>query len=184
MVAPCSKLAPAPTTSRRRCSWVFEGALGNSGPAAGGLRYRSRFQTAAAQGQFMKRKGWGGDGLVPAPFILKTAVQPQMNTDGHGFAAYCRATPPHPQGERLRRGRLSVHLCLSVVSALQLPFLGSNHVMECAIEHTWRRLPSAATALRRGNRLGLETEGGFALERGDVGGAAVVELQRLVTGGR
>ena len=43
--------------------------------------------------------------------ILKRAVQPQMNTDGHGFAADCRANPPHPQGERLRRG---LHQCLSV----------------------------------------------------------------------
>jgi len=34
---------------------------------------------------------------------LKRAVQPQMNTDGHGFAAYCRATPPHPCKGNVRR---------------------------------------------------------------------------------
>ena len=27
---------------------------------------------------------------------LKRAVPPQRNTDGHGLAAYGRATPPHP----------------------------------------------------------------------------------------
>ena len=42
---------------------------------------------------------------------LKRAVQPQMNTDEHRLAAYCRATPPHPQGERFRRG---LPQCLSV----------------------------------------------------------------------
>ena len=40
---------------------------------------------------------------------LKTAVQPQMNTDGHGFAADCRADSPHPPDERLRR---CLHQCL------------------------------------------------------------------------
>ena len=42
---------------------------------------------------------------------LKRAVQPQMDTDEHRFTASCRATPPHPQGERLRRG---LHQCSSV----------------------------------------------------------------------
>jgi len=42
---------------------------------------------------------------------LKRAVQPQMDTDEHRFTANCRAAPPHPQGECLRRG---LHQCLSV----------------------------------------------------------------------
>ena len=57
-----------------------------------------------ANTEMLKSRVKGAADAVGHALTLKTVVQTQMNTDGHGFAAYCRATPPHPQGERLRRG--------------------------------------------------------------------------------
>jgi len=56
------------------------------------------------------KEGISGEWVL-STFNLKKAVQPQMNPDEHRLAAYGRAIPPHPQGERLRRG---LHQCLSV----------------------------------------------------------------------
>ena len=62
-----------------------------------------------------------------------------MNTDGHGFAAYCRATPPHHcKGNAVNlkpnpcppplpiSAFFSISAFAPVVSSFQLPFLGST----------------------------------------------------------
>ena len=57
-----------------------------------------------------------------------------MNTDGHGLAAYGRATPPHPgkgNAEKLKPNPgpppLPISAFAPAVSSLQLPFLGSTN---------------------------------------------------------
>ena len=65
---------------------------------------------------------------------LKRAVPPPMNTDGHGLAAYGRATPPHPgkgNAEKLKPNPgpppLPISAFAPAVSSLQQPFLGSTN---------------------------------------------------------
>ena len=50
--------------------------------------------------------------IAAGPARLTGAVQPQMNTDGHGFAAYCGADSPYPQGRAvLTRAALKTGGC-------------------------------------------------------------------------
>ena len=63
--------------------WVYDGYC---------MSYRINRLTRSLE----RRKGQTVDSKWRQRLNLKRAVQPQMNTDGHGFAAYCRATPPHP----------------------------------------------------------------------------------------
>jgi hypothetical protein len=68
-----------------------------------------------------------------------------MNPDGHGFAAYCRVTPPHPgkgNAEKLKPNPgpppLPISAFAPVVSSFQLPFLGS------LVEHFLNLAPDVA----------------------------------------
>ena len=77
-----------------------------------------------------------------------------MNTDGHGLAAYGRATPPHPgKGNAEAETQpmpprpflfqlFSISAFAPVVSSLQLPFLGSTNGTR------FSQAPNGASGLR------------------------------------
>ena len=105
--ADCSFTAGIAILPARLSAILTIGQIGT--PGEGTRPTRGRFCGGCRPGAPTRR---GGDRAM----ILERAVQPQMDTDGHGFTWAFASAPLLPKGAALANGIfICVHLCLSVV---------------------------------------------------------------------